>query len=158
MLDKNYITEEGYQRLSTELHNLVTLERPSLVQTITWAASNGDRSENADYIYGKKKLRELDKQIYHLTKKLEIAEIVNPRIHIGSERIFFGAFVTILRNDKTEQIVRIVGRDEIDPSLNYISWTSPLAKNLLSRSIGDTFYLNLPEAVDLIEIIDVVYN
>lgn len=157
MTDKNYITVEGYERLKIELHNLVTVERPFLVQTITWAASNGDRSENADYIYGKRKLREVDKQIYRLTKKLEIAEVVDCRAHIGNDKVFFGATVTILRNDKVEQIVRIVGQDEIDTSLNFISWTSPLARFLLGKSIGDTFKLNLPSGVDLIEIIDVNY-
>ncbi len=157
MQDKNYITVEGYEQLKTKLHNLVTVDRPFLVQTITWAASNGDRSENADYIYGKRKLRELDKQIHHLTKKLEIAEAVDCRIHIGNEKIFFGATVTILRNDITEQTVRIVGQDEIDPSVNHISWTSPLARLLLGKNIGDTFKLNLPSGIDSIEIIDVNY-
>lgn len=158
MPDKNYITVEGYERLKTELHNLVTVERPSLVQTITWAASNGDRSENADYIYGKRKLRELDKQIHRLTKKLEIAEVVDCRAHIGVDKIFFGATVTILRNDEIEQTIRIVGQDEIDPSLNYISWTSPLARFLLRKNIGDVFELTVPSGVDTIEIIDVTYE
>ncbi len=157
MADKNYITVEGYERLKTELHNLVTTERPFLVQTIAWAASNGDRSENADYIYGKRKLRELDKQIHLLTKKLENAEVVDCRAHIGNDKIFFGATVTILRNDTVEQIVRIVGQDEINTELNHISWTAPLARLLLGKNIGDVFKLNLPSGVDEIEIIDVVY-
>ncbi|HLX54757.1 MAG TPA: transcription elongation factor GreB [Aquella sp.] len=158
MTDKNYITVEGYERLKTELHNLVTVERPFLVQTIAWAASNGDRSENADYIYGKRKLRELDKQIYRLTKKLEIAEVVDCKVHIGKDKIFFGATVTILRNDKIEQTIRIVGQDEIDTELNYISWTSPLARFLLGKTTGDIFKLKLPSGIDEIEIIDVVYE
>jgi transcription elongation factor GreB len=158
MPDKNYITIEGYERLKAELQELVTIERPFLVQTITWAASNGDRSENADYIYGKKKLRELDKQIYRLTKKLEIAEVVDCTAHIGKQQIFFGATVTILRNDVVEQTVRIVGQDEIDPSQNHISWTSPLAKFLLRKNIGDVFELMVPSGIDIIEIIDVNYE
>jgi transcription elongation factor GreB len=157
MQDKNYITVEGYERLKTELHNLVTVERPFLVQTIAWAASNGDRSENADYIYGKKKLRELDKQIYRLTKKLENAEVVDCRAHIGNDKVFFGARVTILRNDTIEQIIRIVGQDEIDTELNHISWTSPLARLLIGKSIGDIFKLHLPSGIDEIEVIDVIY-
>lgn len=157
MPDKNYITIEGYERLKAELQKLVTVERPFLVQTITWAASNGDRSENADYIYGKRKLRELDKQIYRLTKKLENAEVVDCRAHIGKQQIFFGATVTILRNDTVEQTVRIVGQDEIDPGQNYISWTSPLAKFLLRKNIGDVFELMVPSGIDIIEIIDVIY-
>lgn len=158
MEDKNYITVEGYERLKIQLHTLVTVERPFLVQTITWAASNGDRSENADYIYGKRKLRELDKQIHRLTKKLEIAEVVDCRAHIGKEKIFFGATVTILRNEKIQQTIRIVGQDEIDTELNYISWTSPLARFLLGKSIDDIFELKLPSGVDQIEIIGVVYE
>ncbi|MCC2625171.1 MAG: transcription elongation factor GreB [Burkholderiales bacterium] len=157
MSDKNYITIEGYERLKTELHNLVTTERPFLVQTIAWAASNGDRSENADYIYGKRKLRELDKQIYRLTKKLENAEVVDCRTHIGNEKVFFGATVTILRNDTIEQIIRIVGQDEINTEFNHISWTSPLARLLIGKSIGDVFKLYLPSGIDEIEIIDVIY-
>lgn len=157
MTDKNYITVEGYERLKEELHNLITRERPTLVQTVAWAASNGDRSENADYIYGKKKLRELDKQIHRLTKKLENAEVVDCRQHIGSDRVFFGATVTVLRNSEIEQTVRIVGQDEIDSSLNYISWTSPLARFLLKKSVGDVFELVLPIGVDTIEIINVTY-
>jgi transcription elongation factor GreB len=134
MTDKNYITVEGYERLKNELHNLVTVDRPFLVQTIAWAASNGDRSENADYIYGKRKLRELDKQIYRLTKKLEVAEVVDCSIHIGRDKIFFGATVTILRNNEIEQTIRIVGQDEINPGLNYISWTSPLARFFVAKN------------------------
>lgn len=158
MVDKNYITIEGYELLKQELHTIVTVERPFLVQTVAWAASNGDRSENADYIYGKRKLRELDKQIYRLTKKLEIAEVVNCKVHIGNPKIFFGAIVTILRNDEIEQTIRIVGQDEIDPQNNYVSWTSPLARSLLQKSIGDTFEFILPFGKDKIEILDVVYK
>lgn len=158
MNNKNYITIQGYEQLKSRLHNLVMVERPFLVQTISWAASNGDRSENADYIYGKRKLRELDRQIYRLTKKLEIAEVVDCSLHLGTEKIFFGATVTILRNETIKQTVRIVGQDEIDPNLNYISWTSPLARFLLQKTIGDVFELIVPSGIDKIEIIDVSYQ
>jgi transcription elongation factor GreB len=157
-MEKNYITQDGYIKLQEQLNLLVTVERPKLVQIINWAASNGDRSENGDYIYGKRKLREVDKQIYLLTKKLENAEVVEPSVHKGKDIIFFGATVTILRQQHTQQIVRIVGQDEINPSLNHISWNSPLAKLLLRKSIGDEFTMHLPDNhQEIIEIIDVEY-
>jgi len=159
MMDKkNYITVHGYNQLQDELHNLVTKERPVLVQTITWAASNGDRSENADYIYGKRRLREVDKRIRMLTQKIQSAEVVNHILNKGNSKVFFGAEVTILRNTITDVAVRIVGQDEIDPKKNYISWTSPLAKNLLGKVIGDIFKFNTPNGVDEIEVLDVNYN
>lgn len=155
---KNYITQEGYEALKEELHNLVTKERPQYVQLVNWAASNGDRSENADYQYGKKKLREIDKRIHQLTKKVEKAEVVNPKAHAGKEIVFFGAVVTILRNQKQEQTIKIVGQDEINPSLNHISWTSPLAKNLLRKILGDSFMFTSPQGREEIEIIDIRYE
>jgi transcription elongation factor GreB len=159
MMDKkNYITVYGYNQLQDELHNLVTKERPLLVQTITWAASNGDRSENADYIYGKRRLREVDKRIRMLTQKIQSAEVVNHILNKGNSKVFFGAEVTILRNTITDVAVRIIGQDEIDPKKNYISWTSPLAKNLLGKVIGDIFKFNTPNGVDEIEVLDVNYN
>ncbi len=157
MNHKNYITVNGYQRLKDELHDFVTVERPQLVQTVTWAAGNGDRSENGDYIYGKRKLREVDKRIYWLTKKLETAEVVDPKIHKGNEKIFFGATVILLRDEVQEQTVTIVGQDEIDPKRNYISWTSPLARSLLSKSIGDRFKFYLPNKEEWVEILEVTY-
>ena len=158
IVDKNYITTQGYQRLKDELHNLVTKDRPHLVQTINWAAGNGDRSENGDYIYGKRKLREVDKQIHRLTKKLEKAEVVNFSVHEGNEKIFFGATVTILRNATVTQTIKIVGQDEINPDLNYISWTSPLARMLLGKVLGDTVSHRFPHGEDVIDIIDVCYK
>lgn len=157
MSQKNYITNVGYTVLREELSNLLSKERPHLVQTINWAAGNGDRSENGDYIYGKRKLREIDKRIYVLTKRLEQAEVVDSSVHFGKEKIYFGAVVTVCRNDSIEQVVKIVGQDEIDPSLNYISWTSPLAKFLLGKSIGDRFKFNSPSCEEWIEVLDVVY-
>jgi transcription elongation factor GreB len=158
MEHKNYITLAGYERLQQELYTLVTHERPQLVQTINWAASNGDRSENADYIYGKRKLREVDRRIRQLTKKLEAAEAVDCSVHQGSETIYFGATVTILRNGEIEQEVKIVGQDEIAPNFNHISWTSPLAKALLRKNIGDTLTIILPGGKDTIEVIDITYQ
>ena len=155
---KNYITRNGYEALKEELHNLVTKERPVITATITWAAGNGDRSENGDYIYGKRRLREIDKQIYRLTKKLEQAEVVDYSKHIGSDTVYFGAMVTILRHDLTEQIVKIVGQDEINPIANYISWTAPLAKLLLGKVVGDVLKLHIHENVEEIEILDVDYT
>ncbi|MBP9742612.1 MAG: transcription elongation factor GreB [Burkholderiales bacterium] len=158
MNQKNYITANGYRALQDELNDLVTKERPHLVKTVSWAAGNGDRSENGDYIYGKRRLREVDKRIHSLTKKLENAEIVESSVHAGSERVFFGAVVTIYRNDNLEQTVKIVGQDEINPQKNYISWTSPLARALLNKIIGDRFLLRVPSGTEWIEIIDVAYS
>lgn len=158
MEHKNYITPLGYQTLKDEIHELVTKERPHLVQVIAWAAGNGDRSENADYIYGKRRLRELDKRIYMLTKKVEAAEVVNYSVHIGNNQIFFGALVTVLRNSTVTQQFRIVGQDEINPTLGFISWISPLARLLLRRNVGDMVSFNSPIGVDILEIIDVNYN
>lgn len=155
---KNYITEKGYAKLREELHNLVTKERPHYVHLVNWAASNGDRSENADYQYGKKKLRDIDKQIHILTKRIENSEVVNPTVHDGKEVVYFGATVTIMRNQDVEQTVTIVGQDEINPEINHISWTSPLAKMLLRKNLGDTFYFNAPQGREEIEIIDICYE
>ena len=155
---KNYITRNGYEALKEELHNLVTKERPVTATTITWAAGNGDRSENGDYIYGKRRLREIDKRIYILTKKLEQTEVVDYSKHIGNDKVYFGATVTILRNDITEQTVKIVGQDEINPVANYISWTAPLAKLLLGKMIGDVLKLHLHDNDEEIEILNVDYK
>ena len=157
MESKNYITVSGYAALREELQQLVTKERPEYVQLVNWAASNGDRSENADYHYGKKKLREIDLRIHHLTKQIENAEVVEVTSHAGAATVFFGATITLIRNQTQEQIVRIVGQDEINPALNHISWTSPLAKNLLRKNLGDTFYFNSPQGREEIEIIEISY-
>ena len=154
---KNYITVNGFDKLKQELHDLVTKERPQLVQTIAWAAGNGDRSENADYIYGKRRLREGDKRLYILTKKLETIEVVEHTQNKGVEKIFFGATVSIVRNNNVALIVKIVGQDEIDSHLNHISWTSPLAKALLRQNVSDVFQFTTPSGVDEIEIINVDY-
>jgi transcription elongation factor GreB len=157
MQHKNYITRQGYEVLKEELHTLVTVDRPQTTQIITWAAGNGDRSENGDYIYGKRKLREIDKRIHILTKKLEQAEVVDYKAHVGSEKIFFGATVTILRSNDVEQTIKIVGQDEIDPTLNHISWTAPIARLLIGKTISDILKLRLGDNEELIEILDVSY-
>ena len=153
---KNYITPAGYARLRAELMNLIDVERPQVVDIVHWAASNGDRSENGDYLYGKKRLREIDRRIRFLTKRLEIAEVVHSAGR-DSEQIFFGATVTLLRGDGQEQTVAIVGVDEIDLPRNRISWISPLARTLLKAREGDTVVLRGPEGDEDIEILEVQY-
>lgn len=159
MQDKNYITILGYKKLQDELFDLVTKERPELVRTINWAASNGDRSENGDYIYGKRRLREVDKRIRFLTGRIEKAEVVDHRTNAGNGKIFFGAEVTIFRNiSKEEEQVRIVGIDETNFEHNHISWISPLAKVLFHKSVGDEIEFRSPGGVTSIEIIAVNYD
>jgi transcription elongation factor GreB len=155
---KNYISNKGYAKLVEELQQLITKERPQYVQLVSWAASNGDRSENADYQYGKKKLREIDARIHILNKKIAEAEIVDHKAHQGTEIIFFGATVTILRNNQIQQSVTIVGQDEINPQLNHISWNSPLARVLLKKRVGDSFSFNSPQGEEEIKIIKVAYD
>jgi len=158
-MDKNYITTNGYQILQEELYNLLNKERPEYVRLVNWAASNGDRSENADYQYGKRKLREIDRRIYYLTKQIENAEVVDPSQNSGNAKIYFGATVTICRNTDVEQTLTIVGVDEIGGvNKHYISWRSPLAMSLLGKSSGDEFECKIQDRVDVIEIIDVVYG
>ena len=154
---KSYITLNGYNKLKEELYNLVTKERPELTHMINWAASNGDRSENGDYIYGKRKLREVDKKIHYLTKKLENITAVDYMVHKNSTKVYFGATVEMLRNQLDPLKVKIVGQDEIDPSLNHISWNSPLARHLIGRELGDEFTFKTPNGVDHIEITEVLY-
>lgn len=153
---KNYLTPAGWQRIKDELYHLVHRERPEIVNIVSWAASNGDRSENGDYLYGKKRMREIDRRIRFLTKRLEIAEVVHSAGR-DSEQIFFGATVTLLRGDGQEQTVAIVGVDEIDLPRNRISWISPLARTLLKAREGDTVVLRGPEGDEDIEILEVQY-
>ena len=128
---RNYITPQGWQRLKDELYHLVHRERPEVTNVVNWAASNGDRSENADYQYGKRRLREIDRRIRFLTKRLEIADVVDPETREKTDQVFFGATVTIWRENGDEQVVKIVGIDEIDTACNKISWISPLARALI---------------------------
>src|SRR5574337_461133 len=141
---KNYITPQGYARLRAELLSLIDEERPKVVDIVHWAASNGDRSENGDYLYGKKRLREIDRRIRFLTKRLEIAEVVDPSVHAGSEQVFVGATVTYIDDEDMERTVTILGVDEADNGLQQISWISPVARALLKAREGDEVTLQTP--------------
>ena len=154
---KNYITRAGYQALRDELSHLLDVERPEVVQVVSWAASNGDRSENGDYLYGKKRLREIDRRIRFLTKRLEAAQVVDPETREATDQIFFGATVELLRGNGEEQTVRIVGVDEIDTARHKISWTSPLARALLKAREGDEVVFHGPEGREEIEVLTVAY-
>ncbi len=134
---KNYITPAGYQNLREELLRLIDVERPEVVSIVSWAAGNGDRSENGDYIYGKKRLREIDRRIRFLTKRLEKAEIVDPAAQTQLDKVFFGATVKLLRNGEAEETIRIVGIDEVDPANRCVSWISPIARALTRHAIGE---------------------
>jgi transcription elongation factor GreB len=154
---KNYITAAGYARLRDELMNLIDNERPKIVEIVHWAASNGDRSENGDYIYGKKRLREIDRRIRFLTKRLEIAEVADPSVHHGNEQVFFGATVTYVDMAGDERTVTILGIDEVDTSQGEISWVSPVARTLLKARVGDVLPLVTPAGIDEIEVLQVQY-
>jgi len=155
-MPKNYITPAGADKLKAELRNLLHLERPELVKVIQWAASNGDRSENGDYIYGKRRLREIDRRIRFLTQRLEAAEIVDPAQQ-KKDRVLFGALVTVRDENDVEKKIRIVGQDEIDPSQGWVSWVSPIAHALLNRQTGDTVEYRSPKGIIEIEIIKIEY-
>ena len=154
---KNYITPAGHRRLKSELKQLVETERPELVKTVAWAASNGDRSENADYLYGKKRLREIERRIHYLIKRLEIAEVVDPRDG-EQDRVFFGATVAYRDSKGSEHSVSIVGTDEVDPGRGRVSWVSPIAKALLKAEEGDTVTLNTPAGTEELEILEIRYD
>ncbi len=154
---KNYITPTGYARLRDELFELIDNERPRVVDVVHWAASNGDRSENGDYLYGKKRLREIDRRIRFLTKRLEIAEIVDPAVHSGSDQVFFGATVTYVDDEDIERTITILGIDEADSHESQVSWISPVARALLKSRVGDEVLLPTPGGVRHLEIVDVAY-
>lgn len=154
---KNYITPQGHQAIKDELLQLIDDERPSVVQVVSWAASNGDRSENGDYIYGKRRLREIDRRIRFLIKRLDLAEVFDPAIHHGSEQIFFGATVTYERESGEAKTVTIVGIDEFDPLAGKISWVSPMARVLIKAREGDAVMLKTPNGVEELIIMDVRY-
>ena len=155
---RNYISPAGHARLRNELEHLVKRERPHVVEVVAWAASNGDRSENGDYIYGKRRLREIDRRIRFLTKRLELAEIVDPLRQGGNDQVFFGARVTLLEPDGVENTYTIVGVDETDLSRGRISWISPLARVLIKAREGDTVRLQSPVGVRELEIVEVRYE
>jgi len=154
---KNYITPAGHQRLKEEFDQLWKVERPELVKTITWAASNGDRSENGDYIYGKRRLREIDRRLRFLSKRLENAEVVDPGQRGECDQVFFGATVTVCNAQGEEHTYSIVGLDEVDPGRGRISWISPLAKALLKAREGDTVKLHTPVGVEDLEVVEIRY-
>ena len=154
---KNYITVHGYQRLRAELLQLIDQERPKVVEVVHWAASNGDRSENGDYIYGKKRLREIDRRIRFLTKRLDIAEVTDPSAHHGSDQVFFGATVTYANARGDERTVTIKGIDEADSLAGEVSWISPIARALLKAREGDEVKLAAPGGVEMIEVLAVCY-
>lgn len=154
---KNYITPAGFERLKAELLDLIDNERPRIVEVVHWAASNGDRSENGDYLYGKKRLREIDRRIRFLTKRLEIAEVVDPSVHHGKDQVFFGATVTYCDEAGDETTVTIRGVDETDNSQGQVSWVSPVAQALLKAREGDEVRLMTPSGWRQIEVLEVRY-
>lgn len=155
---KNYITPRGLKALQDELKQLRRVERPRVVEVVSWAAGNGDRSENGDYIYGKKRLREIDRRIRFLTKRLEIAEVVDPARQTRRDRVFFGATVTYAEEDDTERTVRIVGIDEADLDRGEVSWISPIARALLKASEGDVVEVRTPTGPREVEVVRIDYS
>jgi transcription elongation factor GreB len=154
---KNYITPAGYQRIKDELLQLIDVERPEVVKVVHWAASNGDRSENGDYIYGKRRLRQIDGRIRFLTKRMDSAAVVDPSLHHGNDQIFFGATVQYRNAAGEEHTVTIVGIDELDPLKGKISWVSPVARALTKAREGDVVTLQTPLGADELEVISVSY-
>jgi transcription elongation factor GreB len=157
---RNYITPAGLQRLKDEHRFLLNRERPAVTQVVAWAASNGDRSENADYLYGKRRLRQIDSRIRFLSKRIDAAEVVDPaapRPRSAASRVFFGATVTYKDTAGDEHVVRIVGIDEVDLNRRYISWMSPLARALMKSTPGDRVILRAPKKTEHLEILDVEY-
>ncbi|HKR19356.1 MAG TPA: transcription elongation factor GreB [Stellaceae bacterium] len=154
---KNYITATGHRRLQDELKALIKVERPKVVETVAWAAGNGDRSENGDYIYGKKRLREIDSRIRFLTKRLEIAEVVNPAAQTNRDQVFFGATVTYATPDDKEHTVTIVGIDEADADHGKVSWIAPVARALLKARVGDVVEIKGPRGPGAVEVVAIEY-
>ena len=158
---KNYITPSGLQRLKDEHQFLLVRERPAVTKVVAWAASNGDRSENADYQYGKRRLRQIDKRIHYLTKRIDAAEVVDPeapRPGRAATRVFFGATVRYANTSGTERVVSIVGADEVDLDRNHISWVSPLGRALMKASPGDSVDLHAPGGTEELQILEVRYE
>jgi transcription elongation factor GreB len=154
---KNYITPPGFQALQDELRGLLRVERPKVVEIVSWAAGNGDRSENGDYIYGKKRLREIDRRIRFLTKRIEAAQVVDPSQQKNRDQVFFGATVTYANSKGDENTVTIVGIDEADLTQGKVSWISPIAKALLKAGEGDMVNLRTPAGVEAIEVVEISY-
>ena len=159
--DKNYITPSGLQRLRDELRFLLVKERPAVTQVVAWAAGNGDRSENADYQYGKRRLRQIDRRIHFLTKRIDAAQVVDPeapRAGRAATHVFFGATVCYADDTGVERVVSIVGVDEVDLDRNHISWVSPLARALMKKGPGDRVVLHAPAGNEQLQILDVRYE
>lgn len=154
---KNYMTPEGFAVMQAELQNLLSVERPKIVEVVSWAAGNGDRSENGDYLYGKKRLREIDRRLRYLNKRMENAEVVDPAKQQNLDRVFFGATVTYAREDGREFTTKLVGLDEARTGSN-ISWVSPLARAMMKARVGDTVILRTPGGTEEIEIISISYK
>ncbi|RZL45275.1 MAG: transcription elongation factor GreB [Variovorax sp.] len=154
---KNYMTPQGYERLRGELLDLIDVERPKVVEAVHWAGKNGDRSENGDYIYGKKRLREIDRRIRFLGKRLEVAELTDPAVHHGSDQVFFGATVRYADEAGAERTVTILGIDEADSAQSQVSWISPVARALLKAREGDVVKLVTPAGTSEVEVISVSY-
>jgi transcription elongation factor GreB len=154
---RNYITPAGYRRLRAELMQLLDEERPKMVEVVSWAAKNGDRSENGDYLYGKKRLREIDRRIRFLTRRLDIAEVADPSLHHGNDQVFFGARVTYADAKGSERTITIKGIDEADNLKGEVSWVSPIARALLKARAGDEVALVTPGGVQRIEVLEVRY-
>lgn len=162
---RNYMTPAGHARMKAELLHLLDVERPEVVRVVSWAASNGDRSENGDYLYGKKRLREIDRRIRFLTKRLDKAEVVDPARQQNLEQVFFGATVSYLRRRAgarpgpcdSEETITIVGIDEVDPPRRRVSWISPIARALMKAREGDVVTLRTPAGVDELEVIEIAY-
>lgn len=157
MTKKNYITPEGFEKLRSEYVDLLNVERPKIVEVVTWAASNGDRSENADYQYGKRRLREIDKRIHFLKNRMQDAEVVDPK-NLSSDKVVFGATVKLENANGDEVVYQIVGEDEIDIKNQRISWQSPLAKAILGKKVDDEVKLQKPAGEELLTILQVQYK
>ena len=154
---KNYITPAGYQRLRDEFQTLLDIDRPKVVETVSWAAKNGDRSENGDYIYGKKRLREIDRRLRFLTRRLDIAVVADPALHFGNDQVFFGATVTYANARGEERTITIKGIDEADSLAGEVSWVSPIARAMLKAREGDGVLLLTPAGKERIEVLSVRY-
>jgi len=154
---KNYMTPGGHGRLKAELEQLTTVERPEVTRIVSWAASNGDRSENGDYLYGKKRLREIDRRLRYLIKRLDAAEVIDPAAR-DIDQVYFGASVTVLNQRGEERTIAIVGLDEVDPQRGYVSWVSPIARALTKNSEGDVVMLRTPGGIEELEILAVEYR
>jgi transcription elongation factor GreB len=154
---KNYMTPGGHGRLKAELEQLTTVERPEVTRVVSWAASNGDRSENGDYLYGKKRLREIDRRMRYLIKRLDAAEVIDPTTR-DTEQIYFGATVTVVNSRGEQRTISIVGLDEVDPKRGYVSWVSPIARVLTKNHEGDVVMLPTPVGLEALEILAVEYK